>query len=80
MSANIHWEPVDKKQEHIPTAHTSTFIVSMTEAFGEPPWTIGQDEIATLQDMVCASGQDPSYKKILKILTFKDAIRISVDY
>ena len=74
MSGTIQWEPVNKKQQYIPTAHTSSFITSMTEAFGEPPWTIGQDEIAILQGMMYASGQEPSYRKILKILTFKDAL------
>jgi len=52
----------------------------MTEAFGAAPWVVGQDEIATLKGMMYASGGEPSYQRILKILSTHDIIRINIEY
>ena len=85
MSANIYWTPVKEKKNDISVGAPSSFIGTLSEAFGPLPLTLEDNEttIATLHGMLSAARDNEfgrTYGRIIDALAKYHKIKIWAEY
>lgn len=57
MSASIYWRPVGTNNKRLDVWAPSSFIESMRKVFGDAPWRLSGEHLATLRGMDATCGE-----------------------
>lgn len=80
MSATISWRAL-KPGKSLPVDAPSSFIQVFTEAFGEAPWTLNEEDIKTLKGIRAADRNTrEGIDEIIEAIDRHGAIEVSVSY
>ena len=84
MSANIYWQPIEKKRYDLSVGAPSSFMESLEGAFNQMPIILEDDEetFAVLRGMIASTRGEyrERYKQIREALHRYRKIRIWAEY
>ena len=79
MSVSLFYEP--PRLRFYLGCGTSSDAKALTDVFGKPPWSLGQDALPRLEAMAAmCRAQDNPYARLIKAIQRHDAIWLSVEY
>lgn len=80
MSANIYWNPVNPIPRHgVNTMAPSSFLGILRNRFGEPPFTMDEEDRDWLQG-VMDTGNVEGFEDLLTAIEEHKMIEITVEY
>ena len=84
MSANVFWQPVERKCKQLHVMAPSQFSSSMTDAFGEAPWVLGKPSRKTLYGMLAMTenrrGDENPFMQMIAAIDKHETIKVWMEY
>ncbi len=81
MSANLYWEPVERRKNSISTTASSSFMEKMRKVFGSetPSLDVGDlQKLETLRDL--DDGYQEAFQELIAAIEKCGSIKISAQY
>jgi hypothetical protein len=83
MSASVYYQQIKpQEKEQIWTPAPSSFIRTLTDAFGEAPWELSEDSITLLSGMalVYSSDGDNPYRELIRAIRKLGTVKVWFEY
>jgi hypothetical protein len=82
MSASIYYRKVSKSNKNLDVSMPSSFVTSMTNAFGNYPWRVSPTSLAILKGMAAVSPDKLSnpYEQLIQIIGDNNEVEIWPEY
>lgn len=84
MTANVYWQPISPKRNKLYVMAPSSFASSMTDCFGEAPWTLSKGSVKSLYGMLSMTtnrkGSENPYMQMIAAIDKHEKIRVWLEH